>query len=299
VENIKLSLASGKKSVIIIISVILIILVGIFIYQKFSANEKSDSTQEIDLSFDANGPYAQLFPRKDGNALILNIKRTSSYDLITYDLSYTSLPDETVVAGSKILDGEDSGSTESIDRGVSGTINTSDKKGEYEQEILFGTCSKQVCKYDKGVENGTLILHIRKGNKAYRMITQWHLQKPDIALGNLESGDSHFSYKVNAEREDLANTAYSIVNDLTAVPKLPSGKAVLGKVYALNVPIAKKLHAGEVTIELAENPQEETKIYRFAEGTNEWIALDTKVEGSKLSSKGDGAGIFAVLAPKK
>jgi hypothetical protein len=91
-----------------------------------------------------------LTPRKDGNAMNVNIKRVASYDSISYELAYTS---------------------EGIDRGVVGTINTADKKPEYDQEVLFGTCSKNVCKYDTGVENGTLVLHIKKGSEAYRMTT--------------------------------------------------------------------------------------------------------------------------------
>ena len=89
---------------------------------------------EVDLIFEADGPYALLAPRRDGNALILNIKRVASYDAISYELAYTA---------------------DGIDRGVMGNLDTSQKKGQYEQEILFGTCSKNVCKYDTGVENGT------------------------------------------------------------------------------------------------------------------------------------------------
>lgn len=275
-------------------------ILGIFIYlgvQTIIAKPE-DPAEEIDLAFDAEGPYAQLFPRRDGNALVLNLKRTGSYDSISYELAYTSNPDETVVKGTKIdlEDSGDSGSSGAIDRGVVGTIDTKEKKGEYEQEILFGSCSKNVCKYDKGVENGTLTLHIKKGNKAYRMSTQWHLQQPDIALGSLTSGDGHLVYKVDADRQGLANIGFTIINDLTGLPKLPSGKEVLGKAYSLNTPIAKQLPKGEVNLELAENPPEGSKIYRY---DNEWVELDTKIDGSKLSAKTDGAGIFAVLTSSK
>ncbi len=153
------------------------LITGFFVAQKFIfKSQVSQVGPEVDISFDPEGPYALLFPRRDGNALVLNLKRTASYDGISYELAYNA---------------------EGIDRGVIGAIDTKGKKGEYEQEILFGTCSKNVCKYDTGVENGTLTLHIRKGDKAFRMITQWHLQKPDVALGDLTSGDSHFKLKVS------------------------------------------------------------------------------------------------------
>lgn len=269
----------ANKLTIILVAVILLVGIGgFFAYQKFIATKAEQQAEEVDLNFDAEGPYALLSPRRDGNALILNLKRTASYDKITYELAYNA---------------------EGIDRGVMGEINTKDKKGEYEQEILFGTCSKNVCKYDTGVENGTLTLHIRKGNQAYRMITQWRLEQPDIALGILGSGDGHFGYKIASNTADLSITKYVISHDLTGAPKLPDNKNVFGKVYAINIPSAKVLSAGQVTIELANTPPTGAKIARFDLGSGNWKEYETKIDGSKLTINADGEGIFAVLSETK
>lgn len=296
-DKLKLVLTAHKTIVILVVGLVVLGILGWFGVQKLIVKPQ-DPIEEIDLSFDPEGPYALLFPRRDGNALVLNLKRTSSYDSISYELAYTSNPDETVVAGTKITeDGDNQAVSGSIDRGVIGSIDTKQKKGEYEQEILFGTCSKNICKYDKGVENGTLTLRIKKGNKVYRMVTQWHLQKPDVALGSLTSGDGHLVYKIEGDRQVLSNIGFTIINDLTGLPKLPAGKSILGKVYSLNTPIAKELKPGKVSLELAENPSAGTKLYRYNQNKSGWQELDTKIEGSKLSSKADGAGIFAVLTP--
>lgn len=271
---------------------------GVYAFGKFTAKSEG-LVEEIELSFDAEGPYALLFPRRDGNALVLNLKRTSSYDGISYELAYTSDPDEAVVLGNKILEESDSGVSGVIERGVKGDIDTKEKKGEYEQEILFGSCSKNVCKYDKGVENGTLTLRIKKGNKIFKMNTQWHLQQPDVALGSLSSGDGHFIYNIEGDRQTLSNIGFTIINDLTGVPKLPPGKTVIGKVYSLNVPIAKQMGRGSVSLELSENPPADSKLFRYNGSKSEWEELDTKTEGSKLSAKAEGAGIFTVLTPTK
>ena len=92
-------------------------------YQKLFSSQVSEQqvAEEVELNFDPEGPYALLSPRRDGNALNLNLRRTASYDQISYELAYSS---------------------EGIDRGVMGKINTDNKRGEYQQEILFGTCSK-------------------------------------------------------------------------------------------------------------------------------------------------------------
>src|SRR3990167_1086500 len=218
------SLLQNKRTLGLILVVVIGLTGGFLGYNKFLASKNSGSIEEVDLSFDAEGPYALLVPRRDGNALILNLKRTSSYDSISYELAYVAAPDNVAPSTktTKKSDDGDGTSVGAIDRGVVGEIDTKQKKGEYQKEILFGTCSKNVCKYDKGVENGTLTLHIRKGNKAYRMVTQWHLQKPDVALGNLTSGDGHLIYKLAGDRTELANIGFSIINDLTGVPNLPA-----------------------------------------------------------------------------
>lgn len=278
-SSLKEFLIGNKITVTLIIVVVIFLVGGYLVYSKFINNPQSTlALEEVDLPFDSEGPYALLYPRRDGNALVLNIKRTASYDSISYELAYTS---------------------EGIDRGVMGTINVGEKKGEYEQEILFGTCSKNVCKYDKDVENGTLTLHIKNDRQAFRMITQWHLQKPDIALGVLTSGDGHLAYKINSNSGDLALIKYSIINDLSGAPKLPGDKMVLGKVYGMNAPVAKSLPAGSVSIELAENPTDGSKIARFDDVKNSWVEYETKIDGSKLTASADAGGIFTVLTPKK
>ncbi len=295
--NIKNSFSKHRLNIILIGALVLLIIGGFFGYQKFLASKNTTPSDEVDLSFDPEGPYALLRPRNDGNALVLDLKRTSSYDSISYELAYTSLNDEVKVTATQSAE-EEGAAGGTIERGVVGEINAKDKKGEYTQEILFGTCSKNVCKYDKGVENGTLTLHIKKGGQAYRMTTQWHFQHPDVALGLLTSGDGHFKYTMNTPREQLSILGYSITNDLTGVPKLPDGKVVTGKVYAVNLPDAKQLLAGTVIIELASN-SDGAKIARFDDSKAQWEILDTKVSGSTLTANTQSGGIFAVLVDKK
>ncbi|MBI2335097.1 hypothetical protein HYU96_04875, partial [Candidatus Daviesbacteria bacterium] len=45
--------------------------------------------------------------------------------------------------------------------------------------------------------------------------------------------------------------------------------------------------------ELAENPTDGAKLFRY--DGSKWEELDTKIDGSKLSAKASGSGIFAVL----
>lgn len=296
-ENLKDKILANKLTVGLIAAVLILVIGGFSIFKAITASKASNQPiQEIELAFEADGPYALLQPRRDGNALILNIKRVSAYDEISYELAYSSKVDN---QGAVSEEGEES--TGAIDRGVQGTIDAKGKKNEYSQEILFGTCSKGNtmdplhCVFDKGVENGTLILRIRKGNIVHKMTTTWHLQQPDVALGKITSGDGNFTYTTTESRENLNLVGYTIVNDLTGVPKVPEGKQVFGKVYALNVPPTRDMVKGDIVIELAENPPANAKIARFNESKNDWEILDTKVDGGKVSATSPSGGIFAVL----
>ena len=83
------AIKANKLTLGLVFLVIFIIVAGFFGYQKFFASDSSP-LEEIDLTFDAEGPYALLIPRRDGNALILNLKRTATYDSISYELAYTA-----------------------------------------------------------------------------------------------------------------------------------------------------------------------------------------------------------------
>lgn len=281
---------SNRVNVILTV-VLLVILIGVggLSYKFLSKSPTPKAFEEVELQFDPEGPYAILEPRRDGNAIVLNFRRVASYDAFSYEIVYES---------------------EGIDRGA-GSLDTyielKDKKSEYSQEILFGTCSKGDtfstlhCVFDKNVENGTLSLNIRdsKNGKIYKMVARWHLQKPDVALGVITSADGNFTYKSEAKKDELSLVGYTLVNELTGVPKLPDGKRVFGKVYALNIPTARNLPKGIVSMETAENPLSSAKVYRYLESENSWKELNTKVEGSKLTAPAEGAGIFAVLVDSK
>ena len=63
----------------------------------------------------------------------------------------------------------------------------------------------------------------------------------------------------------------------------------------MNVPEAKTLSKGDVTIETASNPPAEAKIAVYIENENAWRELDTKIDGSTLTAQAPQSGIFAIL----
>lgn len=298
-STFKKRLIANKFSLILILALVILIAgIGLLFHRVLGAITTSSPTpapeiscndplpNEVDLPFDDTGPYAVLSPRRDGNALVLDIRRVSDYNLIYYELTYQS---------------------DGIDRGVCGFVRKSGdanaNKSEYSQEILFGTCSKGDtfstlhCVFDKDVHDGVLTLHVQSGDKAYKMVTTWHLQEPDIDLGVITSGDGHFTYKTSASQSDLSLSAYTIVNDLTGLPKLLPNTQVIGKAYSFNVPDTRTFPQGQVSIELPAQPLNNERI-AYYDDINGWKQLDTKINGNILTAPVDHTGIFAVLAPK-
>lgn len=289
---------SNKTNAILIFGLLIVVILAIIGVRWFISSQTEElPLEEIDITFDPNGAYALLLPRRDGNAINLNIFRVASYGAFSYQLTYQSVgstADENI---------EGLGA---VDRGA-GDLKSFvelNKKTQFSQEILFGTCSKgntsdlTHCVFDKNVENGDLSLGMKQENKVYISKTTWHMQKPDVALGVITSADNHFTYKTTASRTELANVGYTVVNDLSGAPKLPGTKDFFGKVYAFNVPTAKTFPKGMVTVETAEKPPTGAQIAWFGINANDWQLLDTKISGSTLTSEAPGAGIFSVLINK-
>src|SRR5688572_28849567 len=86
-----------NKTNLILVGILILLVGGSLFAASVLLNRKSAAlpVEEIDLAFEAEGPYAILNPRRDGNALTLNIFRVGSYESINYELAYQSTLSET------------------------------------------------------------------------------------------------------------------------------------------------------------------------------------------------------------
>lgn len=130
-----------KKKTILIIVISAILLVGLLIFKAKRGGEIEVSpspTPTIALPEISDKVEISLTPRYDKKAVILTISQippeTTSID---YELSYET--------------------GEGLPRGVLGTIHLKGEE-EVEREILLGTCSRNVCVYDQGIETINLVL---------------------------------------------------------------------------------------------------------------------------------------------
>ena len=83
-----------------------------------------------------------LKARSDKKAVIMEVTRLDGITMIDYELSYLAKGD--------------------IPRGVIGSIQVKSSDKKISRELLLGTCSRNVCKYDEGVTSVKLIAKVTK-----------------------------------------------------------------------------------------------------------------------------------------
>lgn len=138
-----------KKAAFIIIPLLLLLAGGGFFLLKGSQSEKTpvEPTPTIESvpldNLNEKNPYGvDLKPRFDKKAVFLKIASfPAQLSTIEYELNYEAKEGP---------------------RGVLGTINYKNENS-IQREILLGTCSKNVCRYDEGVTKVTLTIVFKAG----------------------------------------------------------------------------------------------------------------------------------------
>lgn len=131
-----------NKKILIIVAILAILIIS-FLVLKGGGKKESEvlptPTPTVVLPEVGEEVEVNLVSQGGGKAVLLTIAQippeTTSID---YELSYET--------------------AEGLPRGVLGTIHLEEEGEEVEREILLGTCSKNVCVYDKGVETINLVL---------------------------------------------------------------------------------------------------------------------------------------------
>ncbi|MDO8503172.1 MAG: hypothetical protein Q7S60_00630 [bacterium] len=134
-----------------------------------TGSQKQDVLRELPL---AERPFAFLTPRTDGHEFKLAVSKIpAGTDALEYELVYKN--------------------SDGVTQGVPGSVKL---KGAttLERNLLLGSCSSGKCKYDEGVEKGTLTLRVRDsdGKLISKLETGFHLQQG----GPLSSADGNFKF---------------------------------------------------------------------------------------------------------
>lgn len=143
-----------KKKLLLV--VIFLILIGVlaFIFLRRPVEEKiaeptppkKATVVSLDELDETDRPQIILTARADGKELKLEMENLAGFETVEYELIYL---------------------TNGVQRGVIGEVDLTAGSKTVSRDLLLGTCSRNVCRYDPNVTGGTLNVVFR-GEKSYR-----------------------------------------------------------------------------------------------------------------------------------
>ncbi len=212
-------------------------------------------------------PYVTLTPRDDGKEFKLRIEGIKDTELVDYELVYFA---------------------NDISRGVTGTIELEGKISA-ERDLLLGSCSRNVCKYDENVTEGTLSLRFQNPEgqvRKYELV--FHLQTGDEAAVGLTAGDGNFSFL-----NKLPADEYYLTLSTVGLPKMPQEQPVAGP-YGIFTSASKKV-TGKVNFKLEEG-LEEVKILAWDSAQQAWEDYGGEIKNNFVSASVESLTTFIVVA---
>lgn len=223
-----------KNSLIISIVIVFLVLgVGGFLLLRDKPEEVEPEPEPegvlIETSLEER-PYVVLIPRADGKEFTLEVERIKNAKTIEYELVYLA---------------------NGLSRGVIGSIKL---KGETEvsRKLLLGTCSRNICKYDEGVEEGTLTLRFRGEDGVRKFESDFHLQRGDDELTSMDG-----NFKLEGS---FSTSAFYLTMSTVGLPDETEGKVAAGP-YGVFTSGSKTVKNGSVSLDSTE---EGTSLYSWS-----------------------------------
>jgi hypothetical protein len=195
-------------------------------------------------------PYVTLVPRADGRELKLTISGIKNSQTIEYELVYLS---------------------NGLSRGAIGTIDLKGEKGLV-RDILLGTCSRNVCKYDENVTEGTLTLRFRGSEGVRKFISDFHLQRGDDIL---TSKDGQFEFEAT-----LPAGTYFLTMSTVGLPALSAGQVLAGP-YGIFTSGSSAVKNAVVSLTV---PEENTSAKLYTWDGKDWKDLKADSDSQTLSA---------------
>lgn len=200
----------------------------------------------------AERPYITLTPRNDGHEISLRVSNFGSIPSLEYKLEY--------------LAGE-------MERGVGPSKITLKGETSITRNLLLGSCSKNVCKYDENVTQGTITI-ILHGDKPQKYVLPFTIKKGSEVDGLI------LGEKKAVLTGKLVPSVYYIMMSMAGLP----AKFVTGEVLDNSIAIfssSSTTFKGAIKIKSTQIVTD-TKIYGWNGTSSKWI------EYSKVSEAGEG-----------
>lgn len=264
-----------KKSLTIFLIVLGVLVIlgvgGFFIFKSKKPAEEESVTPEsegilIKTSLEER-PYATLTPRTDGRELTLEISRVKNAQTIEYELVYLS-------AG--------------LSRGVIGSIDVNGDTA-ISRELLLGSCSRNVCKYDEDVTEGTLTLRFRGSDGVRKFIADFHLQQGDETLTSIDG-----SFQLKGK---FSPTTFYLTMSTIGLPKEIEGQ-LASEIYGVFTAGSKTIKNGVVTLTLTEE-KPDAQLYSWDGKKWQPEKEDFEIDDKTLSASVDQLATFIAITTTK
>ena len=256
-----------KKKLAIILPIIgiLLIIAGIFLIRakKKTTTSGEPSSQQKSLETPMEDrPYVVLIPRADGKEFTLEISRIKNAKTIEYELVYES---------------------QGLSRGVIGSVELSSGETEVSRKLLLGTCSRDVCKYDEGVEQGNLTLRFRGTEGTRKFETTFHLQQGGKELTSMDN-----NFKLTGK---FVSGTFYLTMPTIGLPEKVEGK-IVGGPYGIFTAGSSSAKNSTLTLALSGTPAV-AKLFLF-DGSKSTEQTGAKIEGQNLTATVNSLGTFFV-----
>ncbi|PIU03159.1 hypothetical protein COT44_04670 [Candidatus Shapirobacteria bacterium CG08_land_8_20_14_0_20_39_18] len=216
----------------VVVGLLVILLSGyLVIRSRQKQNNINTQTPEVEVAqaLINQRPFVTLTPDSQAHQITLKAINLQNIKTVEYELVY--------------LVGDQQ-------RGVIGSIETNGNSA-IQKDMLLGSCSKNVCKYDEGVTEGSLTLRFRGNGSVSKYETAFHLQKMPTAKNELNVDNKNFVFTGTLPK----NVMFLTMNTV-GVPKDP-GKEIVSGPYGIfssdnGIPkgIAKITYSGSDTVNL-------------------------------------------------
>ena len=259
-----------KKLLLIVGIVLLVLLIPVFFLIKSKGKKvqtpvEEASTQTLIETPLEERPFVTLTPTSDGKKLIMSVSRIKNAQKIEYELTYLS---------------------QGLSRGVIGSVDASELENK-SRELLLGSCSKNTCVYDVGVEQGTLTLRFRDGTAVRKFSSDFVLKQ---GVDKLVSSDGKFTF----EKKAMPKSFYIVMSTI-GLPSDVTGKVVSAP-YGVFAESSKSVIGATVTISLDE---QDSQAKLFFWNSEKWVNEEKglKIVEKTISASVDALGTFVVTAP--
>ena len=255
-----------KLTIILIIAAVLLVVGGIFLIKAKNKSQNIDENQQsqkktLETPLE-DRPYVVLVPRADGKEFTLEISRIKNAKTIEYELVYES---------------------QGLSRGVIGSVELSTGETKVSRKLLLGTCSRDVCKYDEGIEEGNLTLRFRGTEGTRKFETSFHLQQGGKELTSMDN-----NFKLAGK---FATNTFYLTMPTIGLPEKVEGK-VLSESYGIFTAGSSSAKNSALTMDLSETPTS-AKLFLF-DGTSSTEQTGAKIEGNNLTVAVNSLGTFFV-----